>query len=124
MPETSYWYLATAPLSVPYWPEVTMLQTEVGEESVISPMLFTTRKGAESYLQALTESEADAYLWAIEEYGEDAINKAIDNSPEQQVFEIGSWLLGEHLKDSALMYVTVDGQLRLAWELAEKLRRS
>ncbi len=122
MPETSYWYLAMAPLSVPHWTEVTVCETEFGGDRVVAPMLFTTRDGAEAELRGITDGEAEAYLRAVYEYGESDINEALDNSPEQRVFEINSWLLGEHLKDSSVMYVLVDGRIRLAWELAEDLR--
>ncbi len=122
MPETSYWYLATAPLSVPYWTEVTMCEAEFGNEIVVAPMLFTTRGGAEAEMRKFVEGEADAYLRAVDGHGTELINEALDNSPAQRVYEIDSWLLSEHLKDSAVMYVTVDGQVRLAWELAEDLQ--
>ena len=122
MPETSYWYVAVSPLSSPYWPEVAMCETEVGGERVVAPMLFTTRENAEAELGTLREGEADAYLRAIGEYGEKTMNEALDNTPEKRVFEIDPLVLGEHLKDSDLMYVMVDDRLRLAWELSEKLR--
>ena len=122
MPETSYWYVAVGPLSSPYWPEVAMCETEVGGERVVAPMLFTTRENAEAELSTLREGEADAYLRAIGEYGEKTMNEALDNTPEKRVFEIDPWVLGEHLKDSDLMYVMVDDRLRLAWELSEELR--
>jgi hypothetical protein len=122
MSETSYWYLAVAPLSIPYRTEVAMCETEVSGELVVAPMLFTTRENAETELRLLREEEADAYLRARDEYGEKNINEALDNTPEKRVFEIDSWLLGEHLKDSDLMYVMVDDRLRLAWELSEGLR--
>ncbi len=122
MPETSYWYVAVGPLPVPYWPEVAMCETELGGERVVAPMLFTTRENAEAELGTLREGEADAYLRAIGEYGEKTMNEALDNTPEKRVFEIDPWLLGEHLKDSDLMYVMVDDRLRLAWELSEELR--
>jgi hypothetical protein len=122
MPETSYWYVAVGPLSVPHWPEVAMCETEVGGERVVAPMLFTTRENAEAELGTLREGEADAYLRAIGEYGEKTMNEALDNTPEKRVFEIDPLVLGEHLKDSDLMYVMVDDRLRLAWELSEELR--
>ena len=122
MPETPYWYVAVGPLSVPNWPEVAMCETEVGGERVVAPMLFTTRENAEAELGTLREGEADAYLRAIGEYGEKTMNEALDNTPEKRVFEVDPWLLGEHLKDSDLMYVMVDDRLRLAWELSEELR--
>jgi hypothetical protein len=122
MPETSYWYVAVGPLSVTYWPEVAMCETEVGGERVVAPMLFTTRGSAEAELSTLREGEADAYLRAIGQYGEMSINEALDNTPEKRVFEIDPWVLGEHLKDSDLMYVMVDDRLRLVWELSEELR--
>jgi hypothetical protein len=122
MPETSYWYVAVSPLSSPYWPEVAMCETEVGGERVVAPMLFTTRENAEAELGTLREGEADAYLRAIGEYGEKTMNEALDNTPEKRVFEIDPLVLGEHLKDSDLMYVMVDDRLRLAWELSEELR--
>jgi hypothetical protein len=122
MGETSYWYVAVGPLSVPYWPEVAMCETEVGGERVVAPMLFTNREKAEAELQTLREGEADAYLRAVDEYGEKNMNEALNNTPEKRVFEIDPWLLGEHLKDSDLMYVMVDDRLRLASELSEELR--
>jgi hypothetical protein len=122
MGETSYWYVAVGPLSVPYWPEVAMCETEVGGERVVAPMLFTNREKAEAELQTLREGEADTYLRAVDEYGEKNMNEALNNTPEKRVFEIDPWLLGEHLKDSDLMYVMVDDRLRLASELSEELR--
>jgi hypothetical protein len=122
MPETSYWYVAISPLSIPYWTEVAMCETEVGGERVVAPMLFTTRENAEAELRILREGEADAYLRARDEYGEKNINEALDNTPEKRVFEIDPWLLGEHLKDSDFKYVMVDDRLRFAWELSEELR--
>jgi hypothetical protein len=122
MSETSYWYVAVGPLSVPYWPVVAMCEVEVGGELVVAPMLFTNREKAEAELQTLREGEADAYLWAIDQYGEKNMNEALDNTPEKRVFEIDPWVLGEHLKDSDLMYVMVDDRLRLARELSEELR--
>ena len=59
----------------------------------------------------------------VEEFGEEDMNEALDNTPEQGVFEIGTWLLGEQLKDSYVEYVVVDDQMRLARELAEELGR-
>jgi hypothetical protein len=99
-----------------------MCETEVGGERVVAPMLFTTRENAEAELGTLREGEADAYLRAIGEYGEKTMNEALDNTPEKRVFEIDPLVLGEHLKDSDLMYVMVDDRLRLAWELSEELR--
>ena len=124
VPEPSYWYLGVSPISVPYWSEVTMCEMEVGGERVVAPMLFTEREKADSELRRHEEAEADAYLQVVKRYGKDEVNRALDNTPEQQVFGIGAWLLGEHLKDSDHMYVMVDGQVRLAWELAGELKRS
>jgi hypothetical protein len=84
MPETPYWYVAVAPLSVPYWPEVAMCETEVGDEHVVTPMLFTTRENAEAELRMLREGEADAYLRAVVKYGEKNMNEALDNTPEKR----------------------------------------
>jgi hypothetical protein len=58
---------------------------------------------------------------AVEMYGEEDFGRALDNTPEQQLFEIGAWLLGEHLKASDHNYVMLDGRVRLAWELADEL---
>jgi hypothetical protein len=84
-------------------------------------MLFTTREKAEAELRSIVEGEADAYLQAVGEYGEKAMNAALDNTPEHQVFEIGAWLLGEHLKDSDVTYVVVDDRMWSAGELQEEL---
>src|SRR5215208_4970452 len=105
MSESSYWYVAVAPLSIPYWPEVTMCETEVGHDPVVAPMLFTTLQKAESKLRELAEAEADAYLQAVDRYGAEDVSEALDNTPELQVFGIDVWLLSEHLKDSAVMHV-------------------
>ena len=122
MPETSYWYVAVGPLSVPYWPEIAKCETEVGGDRVVAPRIFTTQKNAEAELRDFKEGEADAYLRAIDEYGERNMNEALDNTPELRVFEIDPRVLGEHLTDSDLMYVMVDDRLRLASELSEELR--
>jgi hypothetical protein len=123
MTEPTYWYLGVSPISVPYWSDVTMCGAEVGDDAVVAPMLFTAREGAEAELREHGEAEADAYLRAVREHGAAAVDEALDNTPEQRVFGIGAWLLGEHLKDSDHMYVMLDGRVRLAWELAEELGR-
>src|SRR5215213_7794860 len=100
MAERSYWYIGVSPISVPYWSDVTMYETEFGNDRVVAPMLFSTREAAEAELRAHRDAEADAYLRAVEMYGEEDFGRALDNTPEQQLFEIGTWLLGEHLKAS------------------------
>lgn len=122
MSESSYWYLGTSPVSVPYWSDVTMCETEVGGERVVAPMLFTTREGAEAEMREFAAAEPDAYLRAVGEHGAADVDEALDNTPETRVFGIGAWLLGEHLADSDHMYVVVDGRVRLAWELAGELK--
>jgi hypothetical protein len=112
MSQPCYWYLGTSPISVPYWSDVAMCEAEFGDDRVVAPMLFTTREKADAELRLHEEAEADAYLQAVERYGEENLNKALDNTPEPQVFEIGAWLLGEHLKDSDHMYVMVDGEVK------------
>jgi hypothetical protein len=99
-----------------------MFKMEAEDVRVSAPMLYTTRETAEAELRILREGMPDAYLRAVGEYGETDVNEALDITPELRVFEIDSWLLGEHLKDSDLMYVMVDDRLRLAWELSEELR--
>ena len=47
MTERSYWYVASAPLSVPGWPEVASYETELGGGRVDAPMLFSTKEKAE-----------------------------------------------------------------------------
>jgi hypothetical protein len=121
MAERSYWYLGVSPISVPYWSDVTLCETEFGDATVVAPMLFSTREAAEAELSEHQDAEADAFLRAVDDYGAEDVNEALDNTPEQQVFEIGAWLLGEHLRDSDHMYVMVDGGVRLAWELADEL---
>jgi hypothetical protein len=121
MSEPSYWYLGTSPISVPYWSDVTMYETEVGDDRVLAPMLFTTREKAAAELRRHEEAEADAYLQAVERYGEEDLNKALDNTPEQQVFGIGAWLLGEHLKDSDHRYVMVDSEVKTPIDLLAEL---
>jgi hypothetical protein len=123
MTEPTYWYLGVSPISVPYWFDVTMCETKVGDDPVVAPMLFSAREGAEAELREHGEAEADAYLGAVREYGAADVDEALDNTPEQRVFGIGAWLLGEHLKDSDYMYVMLDGRVRLAWELGEELAR-
>jgi hypothetical protein len=121
MEDSSYWYLGVSPISVPYWSDVTMYEAEVGEDRVLAPMLFTSRGRAVAELHQHQEAEADGYLRLVEEYGVEDVDEALNNTPEQRIFEISTWLLGEHLKDSDHMYVMVDGRVRLAWELAEEL---
>ena len=113
MTERSYWYVASAPLSVPGWPEVASYETELGGGRVVAPRLFSTQEKAETQLRWIAEGEAEAYLRVVEEFGEEDMNEALDNTPEQGVFEIGTWLLGEQLKDSYVEYVVVDDQMRL-----------
>ena len=99
-----------------------MFEMKAEDLRVAAPMLFTTREKAEEELHTIREGMADAYLRAIGEYGETDVNNALDNTPELRVFEIDTWLLGEHLEDSALVYAMVDDRLRLARELSEELR--
>jgi hypothetical protein len=123
MAERSYWYIGVSPISVPYWSDVTMYEMELGNDRVAAPILFSTREAAEAELRAHRDAEADAYLRAVEMYGEQDFNEALDNTPEQQLFEIDEWLLSEHLKDSDHRYVVLDGRVRTALKLAEELRR-
>jgi hypothetical protein len=117
-----YWYVSVTPMSVPYWDGVVMFKMEAEGPHVAAPMLFTTRENAEAELRVLREGMPDAYLRAVGEYGESDVNEALDETPELRVFEIDPCLLGEHLKDSHLMYVMVDDRLRPAWELSEETR--
>ena len=123
MPERSYWYIAAVPLlSVSRWAEVASYEDEVDGERMVAPMLFTNWWGAEAELRWMAEREADAYLQAVQMFGEEYVNDVHENLPEQQVFEIGSRLLGEYLKGSGVAYVVVDGRVLRARELAEELR--
>jgi hypothetical protein len=119
--ERAYWYLGKSPINVPYWTDVTHCETEADGEPVSAPMLFTTRDKAEAELRGFNEEEPDEYLRAISVWGEDDWNRALDNTPPLQVFEIGEWLLKEHLKDSALTYVMIDHELKPAQWLAKEL---
>jgi hypothetical protein len=121
MEERSYWYLGNGPIDVPHWTDVTPYEPEVEGRPVRAPMLFTTRDKAETELRSFDEGEADEYLRAIREVGEDAWNRALDNTPEHQVCEIGEWLRREHLNDSEIEYVMVDHELRSAQGLAADL---
>ena len=96
MPESSYWYVGVAPVSVPYWDGVVMFEMKAEDLHVAAPMLFTTREKAEEELHTIREEMADAYLRAIGEYGETDINDALDNTPKLGLFEIEPWLPGEH----------------------------
>ena len=55
MTEHSYWYVASAPLPVPGWPEVGSYETEVGGERVVAPRLFSTQEKAEAQLRWIAE---------------------------------------------------------------------
>ena len=101
---------------------MTHCETEVNGEPIIAPMLFTTRDKAEAELRWFNTEEPDEYLRAIRVWGEDDWNRALDNTPPQQVFEIGEWLLREHLNDSELTWVMVDHEPKPAQELAQELR--
>jgi len=70
----------------------------------------------------MAEREADAYHQAVQMFGDEYVNEVHENLPEQRVFEIGSRLLGEHLKGSGVAYVVVDGRVLRAEKLAEELR--
>ena len=118
----SYWYVGVTNVSNPYWDGVVMFEMKAEDLRVAAPILFTTREKAEEELDTIREGMADAYLRAIGEYGETDVNNALDNTPELRVFEIDTWLLGEHLEDSDLVYAMVDDRLRLARELSEELR--
>jgi hypothetical protein len=123
MADQDFWYLATALASVPGWTELVMCEVEVeGEpERVLAPMLFTERAKAEAEWRRFENSDADAYLKAVEDYGENLINKAYANTPSLQVFSIGAWLLTEHLKDSVLRYVMVDGEVKRVADFVSEL---
>jgi hypothetical protein len=121
MAERTYWYLGKSPINVPYWTDVTHCETETEGQAVLAPMLFTTRDKAEAELRWFNEEEPDEYLRAIKVWGEDSWNRALDNTPSLQVFEIGEWLLREHLSDSEITYVMIDHALKPARRLAEEL---
>jgi len=84
-------------------------------------MFFTTREKAEAELRSFNEEEPEEYLRGIKVWGEDEWNHAIDNTPAHQVFEIGEWLLREHLNDCKIEYVMIDDELKSARRLAEEL---
>ena len=119
-----YWYIATAPVSVPNWTEVVVCEAEVEGKShlVPAPMLFTSREQADTELHRLESFDADAYLQAVKDYGENLINAAYDNTPALKVFSIGEWLLAEHLKDSDIFYVMVDGEVKTPANLLDELQ--
>ena len=123
MSEREWWYLATAPVSVPAWTEAVWLEAEVEGESEAVPavMLFSTREKAEAQLRSIEEQEPDDYLRAEGEWGEDRWNQALDNTPPLQVFAMGEWLLAEHLKDWTILYVAVDGEPRPVGEFVAGL---
>jgi hypothetical protein len=121
MEERIYWYLGKSPIDVPYWTEVTPYETEAEGRTVRAPMLFTTRDKAEAVLRGFNDEEPDEYLRAINAGGEDEWNHALSNTPPHEVFEIGEWLLREHLNDSEIEYVMVDYELRPARHLAEEV---
>jgi hypothetical protein len=56
MTEPTYWYLGVSPISVPYWSDVTMCETKVGDDTVVAPMLFSAREGAEAELRVHGEA--------------------------------------------------------------------
>jgi hypothetical protein len=105
MGEWLYWYLGMGPINVPYWTDVTSCEAEADGTPVMAPMLFTTRDKAEAILRGFNKVEPDEYLRAVRVWGEDVWIRALDNTPPLQVFEIGEWLLREHLEDSELTYV-------------------
>ena len=121
MTERTYWYLGTSPINVPYWTDVTHYETKTEGRPVLAPMLFTTRGKAEAELRGFNEVEPDEYLRAIKVHGEDVWNRALDDTPPLQVFEIGEWLLREHLNDSEITHVMIDHALKSARRLAEEL---
>ena len=120
--ERTYWYLGSGAINVPYWTDVVSCDTEVEGAPVLAPMLFTTREKVEAELRWFREGEPDEYLRAIKVWGEDFWNRALNNTPPIEVFEIGEWLLREHLKDSDIHYVMVDHEVQPAQELIEELR--
>jgi hypothetical protein len=119
--ERSFWYLATTPLSVPYWTEVVPSEVEVGGEAMLAPMLFSSRESAEAELRRLEGLDADAYLRAREEYGEELIDAAYDTTPSLEVFEMSEWLLRENLSDSEIIHVMLDNRLKPARDLLTEL---
>ena len=125
MDERQYWYRATAPVSIPYWTEVVAYEAEMEDMPhpvPAAPMLFTSQEKAEAKLHYMESSDADAYLQAVEDYGEDLMNRAYENSPPLQVFSIGEWLLTEHLKDSDIHYVMIDGEVKTPADLLTELQ--
>ncbi len=54
-----YWYLASAPLSVPWWTEVFKWAHQEGVERVDAPMLFSTMAGAGEELRKQHGDAAD-----------------------------------------------------------------
>jgi hypothetical protein len=126
MNEQQYWYIATAPVSVPYWTEVVAYEAEMEDMPhpvQAGPMLFTSQEKAEAKLHHLESSDADAFLQAVDNYGEDQMNRALENTPSLQVYSIDEWLLTEHLKDSDIYYIMVDDEMRTRTDLLTELQQ-
>ncbi len=117
-----YWYLASTPLSVPWWTEVYKWAHKEGVERVDAPMLFSSRGGAEEELRCLYGAAADEYLLLVEQHGEEEVNEAYENTPPTKIHSLDAEMLLDCLEDSDFLCVMVDGRMRLRQDLAEELR--
>ena len=117
-----YWYLAAAPLSVPWWTEVIKWVHQEGVERVDAPMLFSTLAGAGEELRDLHGAAADEYLRLVEQHGAETVNEAYENTPPMTIHFLDAEMLLDYLEDSDFLCVMVDGRLRLRQDLVEELR--
>ncbi len=123
MVEKRYWYLASSPLSIPWWPEVVKWRDEEGSERVDAPMLFSTMAGAAQQLRELHGAAADEYLRLVEEHGEEDVNQAYENTPPTMIHFMDAETLLDNLEDSDFSHVMFDGRMMLREDFAEGLRR-
>lgn len=117
-----YWYLAGAPLSVPWWPEVYKWAYREELERVDVPMLFSTMVGAGEELRKQHGAAADEYLRLVEQHGEEEVNEAYENTPPMMFHSLNAEGLLDYLEDSDFLCVMVDGRMRLRQDLVEELR--
>jgi hypothetical protein len=117
-----YWYLGSASLSVPWWPEVIKWTHQEGIERVDAPMLFSTMAGAGEQLRALHGAAADEYLRLVNQHGEEEVNEAYENTPPTMMYFLDVETLLDHLEDSDFLCVMVDGRMMLRQDFAEDLR--
>ena len=109
MNQQLFWFISTSPV----WPDHGLFEYE-GEEGVDSsmPVFYSTRERAEAEQREFNEAEwEDMPFGGGEAPTEQSAKEDPPEPPALEVFAMETWLLAEHLRDSAITQVKLDDEI-------------